>query len=423
MNEFWLEYLKIDHVYGIKKYKLIPLFIKPENTDGSHHIKNFESKFSKLWSFFSQKENFSSRLEQDLLLSFQEVDLTKWYYWSYTYNLSLSLQKNNALSTLDHILKLDSSILDNFSVKNVLDDRYLWNAFLREPFINALGDKTNKKIFINNCPWLIHLIHGSFNQQRFSTLSKILTLTLIGRRSRFYAGTRYNKRGINNEGDIANDVEVEQILHKDQIQSNQYNIYSFVQVRGSIPTFWSQDPGVSTPRPPIKKDRYDPFHSATRKHFSNLVERYGDKIAVLNLIKQEETNPRETPLGNDFRRAIQYLNSALISSNGIYYHEVDFSLLSKTNLDNLLKCLKSFSSFAIGIMGFYGTKTSSISKTSVGQIHVNWLKHMKVTPSKGLTMFSKKTQNNSIALMRWSISNACFIPIGKNIKLNSSQKN
>jgi hypothetical protein len=37
-------------------------------------------------------------------------------------------------------------------------------------------------------------------------------LSVIARRSRHYAGVRYLKRGINEEGNVANEVETEQIL-------------------------------------------------------------------------------------------------------------------------------------------------------------------------------------------------------------------
>ena len=37
-------------------------------------------------------------------------------------------------------------------------------------------------------------------------------MTLIARRSRYFAGARYLKRGVNDEGNVANEVETEQIV-------------------------------------------------------------------------------------------------------------------------------------------------------------------------------------------------------------------
>ena len=46
------------------------------------------------------------------------------------------------------------------------------------------------------------------------------------------AGTRYLSRGLDEDGNVANFVETEQLLiYKDFI-------YSFVQIRGSVPLFW-----------------------------------------------------------------------------------------------------------------------------------------------------------------------------------------
>ncbi len=46
------------------------------------------------------------------------------------------------------------------------------------------------------------------------------------------AGTRYKRRGVDVDGNVANYVETEQILL--------YHHYalSFLQVRGSVPVFW-----------------------------------------------------------------------------------------------------------------------------------------------------------------------------------------
>ena len=56
-------------------------------------------------------------------------------------------------------------------------------------------------------------IYGDVSQLNFKLESKDACLVLIARRSRKFAGTRYLKRGINDDGDVANFVEVESILY------------------------------------------------------------------------------------------------------------------------------------------------------------------------------------------------------------------
>lgn len=48
-----------------------------------------------------------------------------------------------------------------------------------------------------------------------SQCSRLLSITLIARRSRLYAGARLLRRGICEHGDVANEVEVEQIVTDD----------------------------------------------------------------------------------------------------------------------------------------------------------------------------------------------------------------
>lgn len=52
---------------------------------------------------------------------------------------------------------------------------------------------------------------------------------------------RYLKRGVNEEGRVANDVETKQIVFVDVPDGYPMHVSSVVQNRGSIPLFWSQE--------------------------------------------------------------------------------------------------------------------------------------------------------------------------------------
>jgi hypothetical protein len=76
-----------------------------------------------------------------------------------------------------------------------------------------------------------------------------MTLGLISRRCRFRAGTRYFRRGIDHEGNVANFNETEQILLVEgptvpgSVRTSDDNYtakLSYVQIRGSVPVFWSE---------------------------------------------------------------------------------------------------------------------------------------------------------------------------------------
>ena len=65
-------------------------------------------------------------------------------------------------------------------------------------------------------------------------------------------------------------------------------------VRGSIPTFWTQETSVAVPRPPIDSFRFDPSFNAARLHFEDLYRRYGQPVTVIDLVKQQEKHKRES---------------------------------------------------------------------------------------------------------------------------------
>ena len=78
---------------------------------------------------------------------------------------------------------------------------------------------------------------------------------------------------------------------------------SFVQVRGSIPFFWSQVPNPLKPKPDIVLDRnVDQNAVATRKHFARMFQKYSSPLFVLNLTKA--TNAREETVAREYRNFV-----------------------------------------------------------------------------------------------------------------------
>ena len=96
---------------------------------------------------------------------------------------------------------------------------------------------------------------------------------------------------------MANEVETEQIVHDASLSSlGKSHFTSYVQLRGSVPAFWSQDP-KQVPKPPIVSklmtkqrwvtdpvmlffsylivDMNDPTYVVASQHFRQLLYRYG----------------------------------------------------------------------------------------------------------------------------------------------------
>jgi phosphatidylinositol 4-phosphatase len=83
---------------------------------------------------------------------------------------------------------------------------------------------------------------SAFDTRTVMANGRTLQLCLISRRSRFRAGTRYFRRGVDHDGHVANFNETEQIATiASQADPNKAaTTLSFVQIRGSVPVFWAE---------------------------------------------------------------------------------------------------------------------------------------------------------------------------------------
>lgn len=187
-------------------------------------------------------------------------------------------------------------------------------------------------------------------ETHFSTFGRPLLLTLIARRSRFFAGTRYLKRGTNADGYVANEVETEQL-----VDDTLGHFSSFVQMRGSVPVFWAQRTSVAVPKPPITLQPVDLSHDPARRHFGHVIARAGAPILALNLVKKKERTARERLIGREFARAIAHVNRDLPPPARVQYVAVDYSALVKLEFGGrlLLSSLRDIGVWAAANTGFF----------------------------------------------------------------------
>lgn len=132
---------------------------------------------------------------------------------------------------------------------------------------------------------------------------KDFLLTLISRRSVKRAGLRYLRRGTDDEGFTANTVETEQILSSPTWNTSQDKIYSFTQLRGSIPLFFSQSPYSLKPQVSTWGS-FETNGKAFRRHFGDLAERYSE-VYVASLIDKHGT---EAKIGELYEEHAKDLN-------------------------------------------------------------------------------------------------------------------
>ncbi len=147
-------------------------------------------------------------------------------------------------------------------------------------------------------------------------------LTIISRLSCKRAGTRFNSRGIDDDGNVANFVETETTYW-----SPSGVVFSYAQVRGSVPVFWEQAAGLLPNQQKITITRSaDGTQPAFDKHFSELEQAYG-AVHVVNLLSA--TKPGEYELTTLYRRAVQ--NCPLSRPEG--RQSRDHALLRETEYD------------------------------------------------------------------------------------------
>ncbi|KAG2005981.1 polyphosphoinositide phosphatase [Coprinopsis cinerea AmutBmut pab1-1] len=289
--------------------------------------------------------------EQRLMNIFKQVDMSKNFYFSYTYDLTSTLQDNLVGST--RIARRDYSF----------NDRFAWNFHMMSAAFTSTEKPAPKQ------HWLVPLIHGHVDQAKLTVLGRVVFVTLIARRSRHFAGARYLKRGVNDEGNVANEVETEQIVSEalttpfyfpDRCDSDNKQqrrpspkYTSYVQYRGSIPVYWTQETNSMVPRPPIEISVVDPFFSAAAKHFDDLFKRYGTPITILNLIKRREPVPRESKLLDEYTQCVRYLNQFLPKDKKMVYRAWDMSRAYKEKTQDVISYLEDLAEESIQLTGFF----------------------------------------------------------------------
>ncbi|KAF2720653.1 hypothetical protein K431DRAFT_285567 [Polychaeton citri CBS 116435] len=175
-----------------------------------------------------------------------------------------------------------------------LDAGFLWNAYMIQPLVNFRSRLSEgEKTALDQSGILTSAIRGfantvtvpaSSSPARRTSSGFPSNMTLISRLSCKRAGTRFNARGIDDDGNVANFVETETIYCTDEL------CFSYVQCRGSVPLFWEQASGLPGQQKVTVTRSFDATQPAFDKHFDGLVQTYGDVFVVnlLSLEKQQE---------------------------------------------------------------------------------------------------------------------------------------
>ncbi|XP_069675113.1 polyphosphoinositide phosphatase isoform X2 [Periplaneta americana] len=336
--------------------------------------------------------------EQRYVKMFQSIDLSSNFYFSYSYDITHTLQNNmspprNIIPASEETNMQQNKISDggdNDSVQ-VADDFFsFWNfpadqekqqekkpetIYSKNKTMDyGVRNKPNRRFVWNSHllhkieaslhpDWILYVTHGFVGQSNMCIYGRSVYVTIIARRSNRYAGTRFLKRGANFEGDVANEVETEQMIHDSGLSSlTSGHFSSFVQLRGSVPSQWSQDISKMVPKPAISFDLSDPFCETAGEHFNQLLRRYGSPICILNLVKKREKKKHESMLSEEFSTAVKYLNQFLPPDHHIQYVSFDMARMNKGKEANVMGRLAKIAHSAICKTGIFQSQTPYYSQ-------------------------------------------------------------
>ncbi|SBT30751.1 inositol-phosphate phosphatase, putative [Plasmodium ovale wallikeri] len=139
-----------------------------------------------------------------MLKTIQKI-LSVHMYYSYDYDLTQCIQKKmrKNIDEVEYEPLSAPSLNKKKTFLKVSEKNFMWNY--------QMIKKVKNKCKIDN-NWFCSVIQGYISYTSIEINKKCLELLLISRRSSILGGTRFNKRGINDDGYVANYVETEQII-------------------------------------------------------------------------------------------------------------------------------------------------------------------------------------------------------------------
>eukprot|EP00922_Rhytidocystis_sp_ex-Travisia-forbesii_P039242 GHVS01058395.1.p1 GENE.GHVS01058395.1~~GHVS01058395.1.p1 ORF type:complete len:1152 (-),score=117.00 GHVS01058395.1:1462-4917(-) len=198
-------------------------------------------------------------------------------YFSYDIDITTSLQRKHKTNRIDGPAQvMPRENCDSLGcMLDVVDESFWWNQWM------ALNLLDRGKGICKS--WIVPIMQGHISYARMDRNGSSLELLLICRRSCKRGGTRYNNRGIDDNGFVANFAESEQLVRLNAKQG----WCSLMQIRGSVPVFWEQT-GLTAQTSVTRSSAMT--CSAFRKHQEHLHENYGDYITYVNLLSHSKAN-------------------------------------------------------------------------------------------------------------------------------------
>lgn len=280
-SSYFIGKIEKAEIFRVKEVELLPI-ISDEKLDflGSD-VKNLVDGIKKLYTlgfFYSFNYDLTNSLQNQAKMKCLDIltSANKKFFWNFC------LYKNFYLNAENEVINNNINN-NNLNINNPFDSN---NKTNENNNINYDNYDTNNSSNFNspslkvNKIWMVVCIYGYVGVIKNKINSEKTNIYLISRRSIFHSGTRYLTRGVDDNGHVANHVETEQII------SCKGQIFSFLQLRGSVPIFFEQ-PGIKA-NTNITRGA-EMTAPAFRKHIQEIKENF-NFIYMINLMNVNKPN-------------------------------------------------------------------------------------------------------------------------------------
>ncbi|KAF0266963.1 hypothetical protein FOG51_02246 [Hanseniaspora uvarum] len=306
--------LKLNKYLVFGKHSLKVGSLKDQFDSNTYHQVNKIIDYEIVPLDYSINENITDE-ENTYLKIFKENLLNSSLYFSNTLDLTNTQQTLNKLGSV------------STSIKN-LNTKFQWNNYLTKDLIE---DPESHSFITPIIYGYVKVLFTTFHDEK-------IQLSLITRRSIKNAGTRYFRRGANEDGNVANFNETEQVVYLPE--KNKF--LSFLQIRGSVPIQWCEVNNLQY-KPQLYVNNFEE-KSFDRgiKHFKQLTDLYGDNY-LINLVNHKGY---ELPVKEGYEQLYEKIKELPKNtfSADIKYIYFDFhkecSKMRWDNVNNLLKALQ-----------------------------------------------------------------------------------
>ena len=270
--------------------------------------------------YFPYKDT-SSSTDRRFLSMYSEIINTKTLYFSYTYDLTHTLQRISEFSPL----------LKSQHLVQRAEYRFFWNYSFADELISAKAFEV-----------IVPVISGFVRVEEANFAGNEVEYALISRRDHRRAGLRFQTRGLDAFGNAANFAETEQLLFVHQRES--FVAASYVQVRGSIPLRWQQKPCLKWEPEAVVVGNAQVNLEAAERHFTEMLSSYGD-VFLVNLIDKKKTQKN---IGEALKTQIDHLKNPRVHLTWFDFHHECRAM----HWENIAKLVREVSSF-IDTYGFF----------------------------------------------------------------------